>query len=120
MKAKDREEKREPDLRMVKVSFGSVVVEVKAPSDTTIQANILDGQAALERAKSAFLKPGVKITRPRGKPIYFGSPDRPDVIIREVDGVRTTGRFVGGRFRALKDEALPEEPKKNAKVARHA
>lgn len=87
------------------VSFGSVTVKVKSPSAQVVKQNIEDGQAALVRAKTALLSRGVKIVRTKGKPLYFGSPDRPDVIIREVDGVRTVGTFSGGRFRIEKTTA---------------
>jgi len=85
------------------VTFGSVTVKVIRPSATVIQCNIEAGQAALMRAKTALVKPGVTIARAKGKPLYFCSSERPDVIIREVDGVRTIGKFACGRFRPLKD-----------------
>lgn len=80
-------------------SFGSVTVKVVAPSDRVVKKNIEDGQAALARAKPALMSSGVKISRQKGKPIYYGSPDSPDLIIREIDGVRSVGTFSQGRFR---------------------
>jgi len=100
----------------VTMTFGSVSVTVIRPPTSVIQRNIEDGQAALMRARDALIKPGVKITRAKGKPLYFGSPDRPDVIIREVDGVRTVGKFVGGRFWALKNAPLPPTRKKPVRI----
>lgn len=106
------------------VTFGSVTMTLVRPSAKVVQRNIEDGQAALRRAKTALVKPGVTITRSKGKPLYFGSSERPDVIIREVDGVRTIGKFTGGRFRTLKDVSLPSTAKKPVKraikAAKHA
>lgn len=99
------------------MSFGSVTVKVIRPSAAVVQRNIEDGQAALMRARAALSRPGVKINRAKGKPLYFGSADRPDVIIREVDGVRTTGKFVGGRFRALAEKPAGKLVDKAAKFA---
>lgn len=84
------------------VTFGAVTVKIKPPADSVVRRNIEAGQAALRHAKNALITPGVKISRPKGKPLYFGSPDQPDLIIREVDGVRTFGKFTSGRFRIVK------------------
>ena len=99
------------------MSFGSVTVKVVRPSAAVVQRNIEDGQAALMRAKTVLTRPGVKITRAKGKPLYFGSAERPDVIIRELDGVRTSGKFIGGRFRPLA-EKMPA--KAEAKAVKRA
>ena len=99
------------------MSFGSVTVKVARPSAAVVRRNIEDGQAALMRARTALAKPGVKISRAKGKPLYFGSADRPDVIIREVDGVRTAGKFVGGRFRALTETPPVKSVEKATKRA---
>lgn len=117
MKPRQSKQESRPATAPVKgaettMTFGSVTVKVIRPSAIVVQQNIKDGQAALMRAKTALVKPGVKITRSKGKPLYFGSSERPDVIIREVDGIRTVGKFVSGRFRALKDTTQPQAVKK--------
>lgn len=84
------------------VSFGSVTVMVSKPPESVRQANVKAGQAALQRGKTALLKPGVKIAREKGVPLYFGCEDRPGYMVRELDGKRTVGRFAGGRFMAEK------------------
>ena len=99
------------------MSFGSVTVKVIRPSAAVLQRNIEDGQAALMRAKTVLTRPGVKITRAKGKPLYFGSAERPDVIIRELDGVRTSGKFVGGRFRPMAEKTPVKAEVKAAKRA---
>ena len=99
------------------MSFGSVTVKVVRPSAAVVQRNIEDGQAALMRAKTVLTRQGVKITRAKGKPLYFGSSERPDVIIRELDGVRTSGKFVGGRFRPMAEKTPVKAEVKAAKRA---
>jgi hypothetical protein len=80
------------------VSFGAVTVQVEAPPENVLQANIEAGQAALRRGKAALMKTGVKLTRGKGIPLYFGCDDRPGWMVRDLDGKKTVGRFVGGRF----------------------
>lgn len=104
---------RKPNSRnTVSVSFGAVTVSVEKPSESIRQANIEAGQAALQRGKKAITKIGVKIPRRKGTPLYFGSEDRPGWMVRELDGKRTMGRFISGRFRAEKPEDSPAAAKK--------
>ena len=83
-------------------TFGAVTVRVDPPTESEIRQNIQAGQAALRRMKGALIKPGVILERKEGVPLYFGSIDNPDLLIREKDGVQTLGRFVSGRFRPSK------------------
>ena len=92
----------QPEPSQTSVTFGAVTVKVTPPTPDTVQRNIEAGQAALRQAKTALAKSGVKISRPKGQPLYFGSSDHPDLIIREVDGVRTFGTFTSGKFRISK------------------
>ena len=94
------------------MSFGSVTVRVARPSASDIEKNILSGQSALVRAKGTLAKPGVKIIRSEGKPIYFASPDQPDVFIREMNGVRTYGKLSAGRFLPLPIQTPNPQQKK--------
>ncbi len=89
----------------VSMSFGSVTVRVTQPPESVRRANIEAGQAALKRGKDALLKPGVKLTRQKGIPLYFGCEDRPGWMVRELDGKKTIGRFANGRFLAEKSAA---------------
>lgn len=98
----------------VSISFGSVTVQVAEPPESVRKANIEAGQAALRRGKSALAKPGVKLARQRGVPLYFGCEDRPGWMIRELDGKKTVGRFVGNRFLAEKTAPL-KKPSTKAK-----
>lgn len=82
----------------ISVTLGSVTVAVRQPTDSERQANILAGQVALSGLREALANPGVKLVRRKGVPLYFGCPDRPGWMIRELDGKKTMGRFVGDRF----------------------
>lgn len=95
------------------VTFGSVTVRVSQPDAESIRQNIKEGQDALTRVHSVLVKPGVRLSAPKGTPIFFAIPDRLDVIIREIDGVRTTGRFIDGRFRKINE-------KENAALGRNS
>lgn len=91
------------NLEDTEVTFGAVTVRVHAPDMELVKRNIKEGQEALMRAQAALVKPGVKLLRSKGKPIFFATPDHLDIVVREVDGVRTLGKFVGGRFRVIKE-----------------
>lgn len=95
----------------VSVSFGSVTVQVSQPPESVRRANIEAGQAALRRGKSALVKPGVKLIREKGIPLYFGCEDRPGWMVRELDGKTTVGRFMSGRFVA--EKAAPPTKKRS-------
>lgn len=104
----------------MQVTFGAVTVLVRIPDVQLVKRNIKEGQDALMRAQEVLVKPGVKLQRSRGKPIYFASPDRLDVVVREVDGIRTLGKFVGGRFRVFKQPSPTLKTamsKKTSKIA---
>ncbi len=86
----------------VSVTFGAVTVKTAQPPEHVRRANIEAGQAALRRGLSALLKPGIKLERQKGGPLFFGCEDRPGWMIRELDGQKTLGRFIRGRFVAEK------------------
>lgn len=88
--------------RPVTVEFGSVTVHVLAPSKTTVRRNIKAGQFALERATKGLARSGVKIKVSAGIPMFHTDPARPDHLVREINGVREFGKFVGGTFRAVR------------------
>lgn len=102
VKTSDLSSEREAQAT-VSVSFGSVTVEATPPPEHVRRANIVAGQAALRRAKAALVKPGIKLPREKGVPLYFGCEDQPGLMIQELDGKRTLGKFVRGRFRAVKE-----------------
>lgn len=81
-----------------KVRFGSVEVKAVAPEPNVIEANIRSGQAALKRARVAFIKPGVSLRLSKNVAKYRADPDQPDVIVREVGGTTERGSFVNGKF----------------------
>lgn len=86
----------------ISVSFGAVTVEGTPPPEHVRRANIEAGQAALRRAKRALITPGIKLPRQKGVPLYFGCEDQPGLLIQELDGTKILGKFVRGRFRAVK------------------
>lgn len=87
----------------ISVTFGSVTVEGTVPPEHVRRANIEAGQAALRLAKRALIKPGINLPREKGVPLYFGCEDQPGLMLQELDGKKTLGRFVRGRFYAIKE-----------------
>ncbi|QDQ26258.1 hypothetical protein FNU76_07730 [Chitinimonas arctica] len=89
------------------VSFGSVTVQVVKPPENVRLANIEAGQAAMQRGKISLVRAGVKISREKDTPLYFGCEDKPGFMIRELNGKKTLGKFVGGRFREVEEGTKP-------------
>lgn len=98
---KARDSKPESEWIPVVVTFGSVTVETLQPPEHILRANIKAGQDALRRAKSAIISPGVSIPRKKGVPLYYCSDSHPGLIVRELDGKKSLGRYSGGRFRVV-------------------
>ena len=85
-----------------KLRFGSVTIEGGAPSSATVKHNISLGQSALERGFKALVKPGVKLSRGKGIPIYRADPNDPRILIRELNGRDERGALVDGEFKIVK------------------
>jgi hypothetical protein len=83
------------------VAFGEVLVSGPAPDPATVEHNILLSHQALKRSLGALAKPGVKLRRRAGVPLYWASPEDPSIFYRELDGHIDRGRFEEGEFRAL-------------------
>lgn len=82
-----------------KVTVGSVTVKVSGVPASEKSRNIKAGQHALARAKTAIITPGVKIGSAKGVPIFHADPDRPDLLVRVLDGKREYGVFKDGKFK---------------------
>ena len=65
---------------------------------TEVEKNIVAGQEALSRAADTIVRPGVKLDIPDGVPVFHADPDRPDLIIRVLNGKREHGLFENGEF----------------------
>ncbi len=79
--------------------FGSVVIKAALPGPAEMQKNIAQGREALSRATGTLTKPGVKLKRVKGVPLYAIDPNRPDLLVRILDGKREHGVFEGGQFK---------------------
>lgn len=80
------------------ITVGSVTVDVALPSPEELKRNITAGQAALKRAKQVLVTPGVKLIKKKGVPKFYASPETPGMIIREIDGRKSLGKFANGKF----------------------
>jgi hypothetical protein len=78
--------------------FGSVQAKSIATDGATRHANIALGQAALKRAKIAFVKRGVSLRHRKDVPVFFADPREPSVLIRRLGGREERGQIVDGAF----------------------
>jgi hypothetical protein len=83
------------------VIFGAVSVNAVSPKVGELRRNINTGQAALSRAASKIVKPGVTVKSVAAVPLFRADPRDPSRLIREVNGKVSTGRFVDGKFKVL-------------------
>ena len=81
------------------LQFGSVTVEGGPPSSAIVKRNIALGQSALKRGLKALVKPGVKLRRGKGVPIYRVDPSDPTILIRELNGCDERGTLTDGKFK---------------------
>lgn len=82
------------------VAFGSVIIEGQPSkvNSALVKHNIEVGRAALARAGTAFVEPGVKLGIAKNIPRYHVDLERPGFLIREVDGHRERVNFINGEF----------------------
>jgi hypothetical protein len=98
------------DMVMIKASaqdaktvtrFGAVEIWTAELETDIANKNIREGRKALKRGLDGVLKPGVKIQKISSIPLYYGDPKDTSKIIRDLDGVKISGTFVRGKFRAI-------------------
>jgi len=83
------------------VRFGSAVISADAPTRRDLQRNVTSGQRALARAATKIVKAGVSLRDVSSVPLYHADPKEAGRLIRELNGKRSKGYFVGGKFRVL-------------------
>lgn len=83
------------------VTFGAVSVNAVSPKAGEMRRNVTSGQAALARAVSKLVRPGVNVKSVAAVPLFRADPQDPSRLIREVNGKVATGKFVNGKFKVL-------------------
>ena len=81
------------------VRFGSAVVKLRKADSGEFAKHVAIGQAALARAMRALQNPGTKLTRIKGIALYAADPERPDRLIRKLDGQHDRGVFDNDEFK---------------------
>jgi hypothetical protein len=89
-------------IRAPNVRFGSVTVKGPVPDAETVKRNVASGQSALKRALAALSKPGIKLPRNKGVPLYRADPEDPTILIRELNGREERGTLADGEFKTSK------------------
>ena len=79
-----------------------MTIKSSGVSKNEVLRNIRAGQCALARAKSVIIKPGVRIKAGKGVPLFHVDPDRPNQLVRVIDGKRECGVFEAGKFKKSK------------------
>jgi len=82
----------------LQIQFGGVTVLAPKPAKEIVQKQIVSGNKAASRLAKAIARPGIKLRRQAGIPIFRADPRDPALIVRVLDGVTTLGRFVQGKF----------------------
>lgn len=82
-----------------KVTFGSVTVMVRPPTEAEVRRNVEQSTEALARALKRLLRPGVRLYPKRGVPLYWRDEDHPGKFVRLLDGKRDLGVLENGDFK---------------------
>jgi hypothetical protein len=85
----------------MQIKFGSVTLEVHAPTKSAVKQNVAAGQSALKRARNVLSRAGVLLTFDEKVPVFHADPSDPKLIIRKLKGKISQGRFVDGKFKTL-------------------
>ncbi len=89
------------------VTFGNITIRTPHISEAAERLTwVRKSTEVLERGLPALLvrKPGVRIKRKKGVPLYYTAPNEPEVLIRELDGKTMRDRMVSTR-------CIPDTPK---------
>jgi len=97
-KAVPKKSEKQAGAKNRQVTFGSVTVRTRPAEPQLIRQNIVSGQSALERARDPLLKAGIQLKRRKSVPLYHVDPNKPDELIRRLDGKLERGTFVDGVF----------------------
>ena len=81
--------------------FGSARVIAERPSKADIQSRVEESRLALAGLAARLIKPGVRIRKVKGVPLFYADPQHPDRLIRELDGKRESGAFRDGLFEVI-------------------
>jgi|tagenome__1003787_1003787.scaffolds.fasta_scaffold20203919_2 hypothetical protein len=84
-----------------RIRFGSVEIVAPKPPPAEVRRNIEKGRTALARAMDSLTTPGVELKRGKGIAFYAIDPERPDRLIRTIDGRRDRGVFEKGQFKVV-------------------
>jgi hypothetical protein len=86
---------------MAKVKFGDVTVWAPKATAAKLNQGVRASTEALERAVKRLTRPGIRLHRKKGVPLYSADPDDPGILIRELDGKVERGVFKDGGFKAF-------------------
>jgi len=84
--------------RDASASFGTATAIGPAPDPEVVARYARESNEGLARALEAISRPGVVLDTPPGVPLFHVSPDDPNLIVRDIDGIRETGTFKDGKF----------------------
>lgn len=89
-----------------KVTFGSVTVTVRTPTEAEVQRNVEQSTQALARALKRVVKPSVRLYPKRGVPLYWGDEDHPGKFVRLLDGKHDLGVLENGKSKVVGEDIL--------------
>lgn len=81
--------------------FGSVILEQEPVGRVDVERNVERGRSAMNSMGAALSAPGVRLDVVAGVPLYHADPQRPDRIVRVLDGHSQSGLLVNGEFKAV-------------------
>jgi hypothetical protein len=85
--------------KRVRVKIGGVFVSSDKASAAAVKRGVELSNTALERLTTTITKPGIKLGRRPGIPLYFADSGRPDRLVRKLNGKIELGVLEDGKFK---------------------
>lgn len=82
-----------------KVTFGSVTVMVRTPTEDEVKRNVEQSTEALARALKRLIRPGFRLYPKRGVPYFWVDEEHPGKFVRLLDGKHDLGVVENGDFK---------------------
>jgi hypothetical protein len=97
MHAKDRK----PSRKRARVKVGGVFVTGDKASAAEVKQSVAKSTDMLARLGEKIARPGVRLQTARGVPLFSADPDRPDRLVRKLNGKTERGILENGVFKVV-------------------
>ena len=84
-----------------RVKIGNMIVFGDKASAAEVRTAVAVSSEALNRLSHTIVRPGIRLTKRKGVPLFSIDPNNPGRVIRKLDGKTEQGVLEGGAFKVL-------------------